>query len=340
MNRSFSVRAFVVSACLLGSTIVSGPVWAQQQQRRQQPMQRPLDIRGRVLPAPGETELPMMVRITIREMGSAYESTQMALSGGRFEFRNVPYANYELFVSADGYQTWRTEIYEKDSPGGVLNLTLNVGQRLAPGNLTAGGGAVSVASLNVPKDALREAQKASEEEKKGKHEKALEHLQKAVEIYPEFSAAYTNMGAIYSKMGSREEAERAFSRAIEVDSANGLAYKNLGYLYLTTKREAEAVEPLKKAAELAPSDPNTQAFLGEALYQAGNYAEAEAPLKKALELAPENFRASYRLGYTYVQLKRYPEALEQFQAFLKNNQGMETSKVESVVKQLEAAIQK
>lgn len=306
---------------------------------RQQPVSRPLNITGRINPAMGETSLPMNVMVVLRASGSAFEETRMVEASGRFEFRSVPYANYELFVISEGYQTVVTELYERDSTGGTRFIQLSVGGKiLGPADTPAGVGTVSAKRMMVPKKAAQEADKALKEQQKGKLDKAIEHFEKAIEIFPEYADAYSSIGVLKLKMNKQAEAEEAFLKASELDASTDTAFKNLGFIYLTTQREAQAAEYLQKAVALDPQDGNSLAFLGEALYQLERYEESIEPLQKALQVNPENFRASYRLGYSMVQLKRYPEALEAFQQFLKTNKGMPTDKVQGIVSQLEEAL--
>jgi tetratricopeptide (TPR) repeat protein len=306
----------------------------------QEPPRRPLDIEGRILPAPGETSLPRMVIIHLVASGSAYDETQMVQQNGSFQFRSIPYANYDLTVEADGYVTVRTKLYERESQGGTRRVDLSLGPRERAGDELAAeaGDVVTAKTFNIPKEALREVEKAQKAQKKNNLEKALDHLNRAVEIHPDFSQAYNNIAAIYLKMNRRDEAEAAFLKSIEIDPDAKAARKNLGFIYLTTGREEEAAASLKKAAELDPSDAETYAFLGEALYQSREFQAARAALEQAIQLDPELFRATFRLGYVCIELKDYPEALKAFQQFLKTNQGMDTSKVESLVAQLEEAV--
>jgi Flp pilus assembly protein TadD len=46
--------------------------------------------------------------------------------------------------------------------------------------------------------------------------KAAEHFQKAVELYPGFHRAYSNLGACYVKLGDRQKAYEAFSAAHQI----------------------------------------------------------------------------------------------------------------------------
>ena len=58
------------------------------------------------------------------------------------------------------------------------------------------GSSISVTSMLAPKPAKKALEKAREEEKKGKWEQAQKSLEKAVEIYPKYAVAWTELGVV------------------------------------------------------------------------------------------------------------------------------------------------
>jgi len=82
--------------------------------------------------------------------------------------------------------------------------------------------------------------------RKNELDKVLQHLEKAVEAYPEYSEAYNNMGVIHLKMGKRAEAEKVFSRAVEADPSFFRASYRLGYVYLERKEYPLALEAFQQ----------------------------------------------------------------------------------------------
>jgi tetratricopeptide (TPR) repeat protein len=295
-------------------------------------------ISGRVLPAPGESQLPNDITVTLELPMEAFEETASLNPEGKFFFSVSAgsFVDAYLTVRSPGYQIKRIHITGDDRMPGSLLLTL--GPRLPSDSAPKGNPTVvdAVTLESVPEKARKEFEKATEASRKGDSEGALKHLDAALKIHPAFSAAWVAKGVALMKARKPDEAETCLKKAVELTPNDFTANKDLGYLYLSSRREKEAIEPLKVAAAAAPEDSATLAFLGEALYQTGNYEEAAAPLQKAVEVAPDFFRASYRLGYVYVQLKRYDEALAAFELFLKSNKGMDDTQVKKLVEQLQA----
>ena len=71
----------------------------------------------------------------------------------------------------------------------------------------------------------------------------------ALQIDPENTRIYNNLGLVFSKIGRHEEAFEAFKKG--KDEAG--AYNNLGYVYMTERNYAKAIEAFERAMELNPS---------------------------------------------------------------------------------------
>ena len=84
--------------------------------------------------------------------------------------------------------------------------------------------------------------------------KAEKYYRKAIELNPNYSIAYQNLGVLLSKdKKSQNEAEKMFLKAIESDLSNSFPYYNLACLRSLSGKEEnkeEAFKFLKKAIEL------------------------------------------------------------------------------------------
>src|SRR5690606_5494856 len=149
---------------------------------------------------------------------------------------------------------------------------------------------------------------------------AAEVLAVAVELDPESSLYWTNLGWSYYLLGSYELSEEASARALELDGSQSVAAYNLGLVRVTGGRlEAgldayqralrldptvndEAVEDLENATALFPGVPAIDYALG-LLYEAeGRRSDARTAFRRYLRLAddaePSNLveRAEERLA--------------------------------------------
>ena len=288
-------------------------------------------LHGVVVPGPGEHQVPSIV--TVRLSGFEYEKTTYALSG-RFSFQAVRGGDYAITVSVEGRRTVSTQIRSWSPTEGGAEVTIELGERIAdlPGNLK--DPVVDVKTLQVPDNAKRQLAKAGEFLGKADYQKALEHIDKALKICPDYYQAYNNRGVVYTRMKRLDEAERAFSESVRLQPESALSQKNLGLVRLGEGKHKEAVEPLAKAASLDPDDPDTKAYLGEALYLEGRVDEARDQLEAALTVKPTIEVANYRLGRIYFEAGYFDEALKYFRYYLQQG-GKADKEVQSMVAELE-----
>ena len=92
----------------------------------------------------------------------------------------------------------------------------------------------------IPKQAVKEYVAAHHASAKGERNKAILHLQRAIEIDPDYFEAHNNLGVQWMREGKYPEAVGAFEHAIAIDSADSLAETNLSAALLALGRFAEA----------------------------------------------------------------------------------------------------
>jgi tetratricopeptide (TPR) repeat protein len=141
-------------------------------------------------------------------------------------------------------------------------------------------------------------------------DEVIEHLERAVALYPEFSRAYYHLGVAYKEKGD-------FGRAV-TDLEQARKYNNfdepdffmaLGLSYAGLKQYDQAIEAFKKAASLNPK--LAPAYVNIAIdYDAeGNVAAAIDNLNGALQADPASWEASFNMGNTLAHAGRYDEAI-------------------------------
>ncbi len=142
-----------------------------------------------------------------------------------------------------------------------------------------------------------------------RYAEAEEAYRKGIELNPEYATAYSNLGLLlHEKLKRYEESEAAYRKGIELNPEYATAYSNLGNLLSELKRYAEAEEAYRKAIELNPEDATAYSNLGNLLSELKRYEESEAAYRKAIELNPEYATAYYNLGNLLSELKRYEES--------------------------------
>jgi len=241
-------------------------------------------------------------------------ATEITDSDGRFSFPGLPAGNYTLkFRLADGSQrTVAVELF--DAP---IRLQINLSDLAAGPKAKPVDTLLRVWALHVPPDAEKSYRAGLKALGKNDSGRALEHLRKAVEIYPDFAAAYAAMGSLFLLQKEDARAAEAFETALRIDENLSDACFGLGSLYSLQKRYAEAEALLLRAAMLNPEDWRIHAALGENYLRAGLNGKAEQSLRLAQELHLEAPRLHVLLINALVIQEKYPASLAEMDEYLR-----------------------
>ena len=153
----------------------------------------------------------------------------------------------------------------------------------------------------------------------GHLEEAKAHLQKALQIQPDFADAHNNLGNLLLQQGQVDEAIAHFQKALQLQPDFADARSNLGGALLQKGRTGEAMAQFQKASEIEPNDALTRYNLGSALFKSGRLDEAIAQFQSALELRPEFAEACAKLGMARLQKGQEDEAIAHFRKAVQLN---------------------
>jgi len=106
----------------------------------------------------------------------------------------------------------------------------------------------------APNSARREYDKGTRFLIQKNYNGAVEHLTKAVSIYPSFVTAHNALGSAYLSLNQNGQAQTEFSQAVALDSHLPYSYLNLGWAQLALRNFASAQDSMQQAAKLAPLD--------------------------------------------------------------------------------------
>jgi arylsulfatase A-like enzyme/Flp pilus assembly protein TadD len=116
---------------------------------------------------------------------------------------------------------------------------------------------------------------------------AVEELQKAVQLSPDYSLAVFNLGMAQAHAGQIDAAIVTLKRALQLDASNFEAAFNLGVAYLQKRDLQSAAAAFRQSIAINPNLARTHRALGETLLYLGQVDEAIVELRRAVELAPE-----------------------------------------------------
>jgi tetratricopeptide (TPR) repeat protein len=120
----------------------------------------------------------------------------------------------------------------------------------------------------------------------GKHNEALGHYFKALQINPNYAEAHNNIGAILAWQNKDKEAIIHFYEALRIDSGYAGAYYNLGKIFANQGRVKEAILNYRKSLRFNPDMTETLYNLSWILacFEDGKYRNGEEAVKLAEKL--------------------------------------------------------
>lgn len=148
------------------------------------------------------------------------------------------------------------------------------------------GAVVSATTLNAPKNARSSYDKAMREMSKksgSKPEKAISELQKAVDEYPQFAAAWTLMGEAYFKTNQPDKGAAALEKAIEADPAYMRPYGPLVQHYISHKDWAKTAETADALLAMNPAQTQVHYYKALGLYGSNQFDDAMAVARQIQE---------------------------------------------------------
>jgi Flp pilus assembly protein TadD len=272
-------------------------------------------VRVRVVFGNGGCEISAHVAL-IGHGGPVAEGT--ANDQCQVDFFNVPEGAYHLNVSAGNFAKADSGVISMTS-GGPREFDVQVERpnELGRNYRMSGSAFVSASDLGVPGRARKEFDKASQLVAKQELVQAIQRLNKAISIYPDYPVAYNNLGVIYSRLGDSVREREALQKAISLNDHFALAYVNLGRMNIAAGDFPAAETELDKAATFDPTDPMTLILLSYAEFMNRRFDEAIATTRKAHEVGkPHSF--VHRVAARAFEKKRQgANAIAELELFLK-----------------------
>lgn len=220
---------------------------------------------------------------TPRPGGSA-SRRPLDLTGCELRAVLAGYQSSVVILRLTGGDTWQYEV-------GTIFL-----KRL--GN--APGTTISVTSMAAPKDAMRAYEKA-QKAKAEKPEEAEKYLTKAVEIYPQFAAAWTLLGDIHRQRNEFDAARTDYARAAAADPQFVNPTYGLAVIAMQEKKWDEAVRLSDQVLKLnAGAFPLAYFFSAAANYNLQKFEAAEDSARKFKALDTQHAHPDVCLLLSYV----------------------------------------
>lgn len=173
--------------------------------------------------------------------------------------------------------------------------------------------------------------------------KALDDAEKLAASKEDKESVHFMRGAMYERTKKYDAAEAEFRKVIELNPENASALNYLGYMFADRAvRLDEAYQLIKKALELEPDNGAYLDSMGWVYFRQGKFNEAEGLLVRALDRIGQDPTVHDHLGDVYLQLGKTKDAINQWQASLKEfergaQSDSDPEEIANVSKKLDAA---
>jgi predicted Zn-dependent protease len=182
----------------------------------------------------------------------------------------------------------------------------------------AKGTTISLTSMAAPKDAMRAYEKA-QKIKTEKPAEAEKDLNKAVQIYPQFAAAWTLLGDIHRQHDQFGDARTEYTRAIAADPQFVNPAYGLAVIAMQEKKWDEAIRFTDQVVKLnALAFPLAYFFNAAANYNLQKFDAAEESGKRFKAVDPQHSHPDVclLLSYVYSRKQDYAGAAREIRDYL------------------------
>ena len=302
-------------------------------------------LEGKVI-TPSGTQPTNPVRVKLTFNGRPIHETFTDLSG-RFAFPGLRSGTYQLTAEGDGL-TFETTAVTADIPafgGSGQSFTQDVQLRPISHKPNTGPGVVNAFSQNVPAAAKQAFDTGMKLAGEGKTPEAIENMQKAIQLFPQYFEAHLQLGNVFLKTDQLPDAIAELDKAREINPNDERAYQSFGLLLMKQRNYAVAVAVFAEATRLNPENPVNAVMRATALiHQAAGSEEdrshllsrAEIALSQAANLSENKLKPDTMTMALFYELKGDPErAAAELESYMKKNPQLKNSDaLQSEIKRL------
>jgi tetratricopeptide (TPR) repeat protein len=295
-------------------------------------------IQGTIFYANGR-RLDRRVKVKLRSMYG--EQFRIADDSGAFSFLRLKGGTYTVIVDAGPEFEIATETVDiieaarrRDDTGQLQTVQITLQPKQNATAKTAG--TVDAATGGVPEEARKLYKEAMESVAAGENKKAVELLNSALKIHPNYMSALNELGLYYMRHKQLDKAAELLSRAIKVAPEAFTPRLNYGILLIQMKDYKAAVTELERAVQKDSSSAAAHFHLGKALVNVGLYGRAEKELQHSISIGGDDVIEAHRfLGVVYIETRKNALAADQLEKYLALAPKVKDSdKIRDIIKQL------
>jgi tetratricopeptide (TPR) repeat protein len=233
-------------------------------------------------------ELVVLQSVPVRLQGLDVQlyQTDYTDAAGRFYFAGVPRGSYYVIVSVKGFDEVRQRVLIPQENNAWIFVRRSIASSPDESSPAIGGrNSVDVRQLSIPRNAVNEYEEALEAEKDGDVLRAMQRLNKALDMAPRF-----------------------YEAAVE-----------LARMHVDRKEYEAAVNVLRSNLPGDSTVAGAAFYLGFALYNLRQYDDAEDALTTSLLWKANKPATRLALANVFIRKIELEKAIEQIDAYLEEN---------------------
>ena len=165
-------------------------------------------------------------------------------------------------------------------------------------------------------DSYKLANKANSFSESRQFEKAIEFLQRAIQLNSKEAGFYSNLGLIYSKQKKYLNSIEEYQKALNIEPQNHQLLKSIGLSYFYLENYQEAIDYFESSLK-NPDDTGIMHDIGLSFYYLNKFRKAIFWYDKVLEINTTDFNALRNKGLVLNKMNIYMDAIKYYKRALK-----------------------
>jgi tetratricopeptide (TPR) repeat protein len=288
----------------------------------------------------GPNGLPINARIRIRLASlTSREVITTTDEYGKFIFSGLGPGSYTVNIDDDKDYHSMVQMVDIQNPKNAPAESYTLSFRLVPKAGSPGKATVIDSDkTDIPQKALDHYDEAIKRSRAGDTQGAIAELKDAIEKYPEFMLALTELGVQQLKIGDLAAADESFAAALKIRPNAYEPTINRGIGLFRQKHYLDAENYLRSALKIKATSTVAHYYLGRTLMAENNLDEAESELNVAVTSKEPLVEVHRMLTQLYIQKGDYVKARQQLEIYLAANPTPpDNEQLRTVLKQLQDA---
>jgi len=252
-------------------------------------------------------------------MGSTPVSEVFTDDRGQAEFNGVQVGEYHVIVTGNEIELTDSGMFEVDRRrmSQAIFVTVHSKEESKPNSAATGNNSVAAVDLDIPADAKKQFDKASDAMARQDWPGAEERLKQATTIYPRYALAYNNLAVVYGHMNDKSHQRESLEKALTLNDHFVPALVNLAKLCFQDGDATRAETLLEGALRAEPSNAGTMMLLAQAQLLNKHFDAAIATVHTAHSMPHQGLAVIHFIAARAFERENHPqEALVELHMFL------------------------